>query len=384
MNNKCIVCNHKLDNEFFSLTNAPFGAQTLLKKEELSNDKGINLSLKRCPNCGLVQFDCEPVPYYKSVIRAVGISDTMQKLRKADFDLLINQYGMSNKKWFECGCGDGSFIDVLKDYPVSVCGSEYNFNNTNVKKTNKENIFDFFPENIDDTIPRGPFDVFLSFNFLEHQINPLTMLRCLYNNLNEDGLGLITVPSFEYIYSEGYYYEFVRDHIAYYDLASLTNLCSLAGFDVIHHDYIGIKDTLRVIVKKGNGAKIISDFDKYNGDIFYKNYQTVNKNVQNLINALKKENKTLAVWGASHQSFTLLSTTSLADYVSYIIDSSPFKQGLYSPVSHLPIVAKEHYIKHPVDCVLIAAPGYIKEISLALKKFSNNSVNIYNIFDLSK
>ena len=50
-------------------------------------------------------------------------------------------------------------------------------------------------------IPDAPFDVFLSFNFLEHQPDPVSMLRCMHHNLTDGGIGLITVPSFEYIHA---------------------------------------------------------------------------------------------------------------------------------------------------------------------------------------
>ena len=387
MNNRCIVCKNTLDKKIISFFNMPSGAQIMPGKDELSSDKGIDLTLKRCPVCGLVQFDCEPVDYYKKVIRAVGISDTMKKLRKDDFDLLIDRYHMADKKWFECGCGDGSFLEIARDYPADIYGSEYDENNLSIArvKINTDNIIQFFPDDENNIILHGPFDVFLSFNFLEHQIDPLIMLKCLYNNLKDDGIGLITVPSFEYIYKQGYYYEFIRDHLAYFDLNSLSNLCHLANLEVLQHDYIGIKDTLRIVVRKTNRKfHLIKDDTQYNYDIFNKNHHRINKNIDNLLDDLRSHNRTLALWGASHQSFTLLSTTKLAEISEYIIDSASFKQGLYSPVSHLPIVSKEHFKENPVDAILITAPGYIEEITQLINRLSDRPIAIYNILDLSK
>ena len=73
--------------------------------------------------------------------------------------------------------------------------------------------------------------------------------------------------------------------------------------------------------------------------------------------------KTLAVWGASHQGFTLLSVAGLRDAVSFIIDSAPFKQGKIAPGSHVPIVSPEEGAGKKPDCVLIVAPGYTEEIA---------------------
>lgn len=75
------------------------------------------------------------------------------------------------------------------------------------------------------------------------------------------------------------------------------------------------------------------------------------------------EHKSLAIWGASHQGFTLAATTKLKDFAKYIIDSAPFKQGKYAPASHLPIVSPDYLERNPVDTILIVAPGYTEEIA---------------------
>lgn len=90
---------------------------------------------------------------------------------------------------------------------------------------------------------------FYSFNFLEHQPSPDVMLTCLYNNLTDDGVGLITVPSFEYITDHNTYYELIHDHLAYYTFDSLTYLLNQNGFIVESKEMIN-RDTLSVMVKK--------------------------------------------------------------------------------------------------------------------------------------
>ena len=39
--------------------------------------------------CGLVQFDCDPVDYYRDVIRAGGFPKTMVELRRYQYKNLI-------------------------------------------------------------------------------------------------------------------------------------------------------------------------------------------------------------------------------------------------------------------------------------------------------
>ncbi|HIX52372.1 MAG TPA: methyltransferase, partial [Candidatus Lachnoclostridium stercoripullorum] len=98
--------------------------------------------------------------------------------------------------------------------------------------------------------------------------------------------------------------------------------------------------------------------------------------VNGLVDRLHSQGKTLAIWGASHQGFTLAATTRLGGKVSYIIDSAPFKQGRFAPASHLPIVAPEHFFQEPADAILIVAPGYTEEIASIIRERFGKEVEI--------
>jgi hypothetical protein len=84
----------------------------------------------------------------------------------------------------------------------------------------------------------------------------------------------------------------------------------------------------------------------------------------------------MAIWGASHQGFTLAATTKLGGKVKYIIDSAKFKQGKYAPASHIPIVSPDHFETDPVDEILIVAPGYTDEIAGIIRERYGADVRI--------
>ena len=83
---------------------------------------------------------------------------------------------------------------------------------------------------------------------------------------------------------------------------------------------------------------------------------------------MDKEGKKLAIWGASHQGFTLAATTRAGEKAAYIIDSAPFKQGRFAPASHVKIVPPSHWKIEPADVILIVAPGYTEEIAGIIKE----------------
>lgn len=376
----CIACGHSLgDRPLMTLDNMPASAQNIPDGTQVKEDRGITLDLCQCPSCGLVQFDCEPVDYYRDVIRAGGFSTTMVELRRKQYDHLIRTYGLEGKKFIEAGCGRGEFLSVLKEFPVEAWGMEHRADLAELASESGLNVFRGFTETEDMVLPGAPYDVFLSFNFLEHQPHPGVMLRCIRNNLTENGMGLITVPSLEYILQYDGYYELIRDHIAYYTFETLRNLLEACRFEVLEEEMVN-RDTLSVIVRKTDG-KTGSGKDRaqaepvdVSGLIASRGY--IDEEVNGLVDRLRTQGKKLAVWGASHQGFTLTATTRLGDKVSYMIDSAPFKQGRFAPTSHLPIVAPEQFFSDPVDAILIVAPGYTEEIASVIREKFGKQVEI--------
>lgn len=391
----CIACGKLLpEQSLFELTSAPASAQDIPDAKEVQQDEGVTLHLRQCGGCGLVQFDCEPVSYYRDVIRAGGGSSTMRELRTSQYRHLIETYHLEGKTFFEAGCGRGEFLKFLQEFPVEIYGMEHKADLVETAQAEGLHVWREFPEREDQrfghspeasmlqesgwSVPEKPFDVFLSFNFLEHQPRPDVMLKAIWNNLAEDGMGLVTVPSLEYILEKESYYELIRDHIAYYTFDTLRALLNHCGFEVLEEEMIN-RDTLSMVVRKTampetdadvsaagsvqsgtpSGATIIAPLTE--------GYKIVTGEVRALTDRLVREGRRLAMWGASHQGFTLASTSELGEHLAYIIDSAPFKQGRFAPASHVPIVAPDHYFEDPVDAVLIVAPGYTDEIAGIIK-----------------
>lgn len=367
---KCIVCGEELTNKpLITFENMPGSAQDIPTIDEIENDEGINLNLHQCIKCGLIQFDCEPVDYFRDVIRSGGYSTTMTELRRSQYSYLIDKYHLEGKKFLEVGCGQGEFLSVLTEFPVEVYGIENKNDLVELAQEKKLNVKKDFMEDENTKIKGAPFDVFLSFNFLEHQPNPNDMLNGIYNNLSENGMGLITVPSFEYILENDGYYELIRDHIAYYTFDTLRFLLEKNGFLVLEEEMIN-RDTLSIIVKKRPQINI---------DNIINSYSKITKQVNDYINQQIQEGKHVAIWGASHQGFTIASTANLKDKVDFIIDSAPFKQGKYSPSSHIPIISPEDAMKEDIDSIIIIAPGYVDEIANIIKNDFDSKIEIMTL-----
>ena len=370
---KCILCGTELndESELMICSNMPASAQDIPDKDELDDDFGMDLRLCQCFSCGLVQFDCEPVSYFRDVIRAGGYSSTMKELRCKQYDHFIEFCHLDGKKIIEVGCGQGEFLEILKEYPVDVYGIEHKKDLVDKAVSKGLNVWEDFADNSSKTLLNGPFDAFLSFNFLEHQPDPNGMMRCIYNNLTDEGVGLVTVPNFEYILENDAFYELLRDHIANYTSDTLAFLMNKNGFEILERTVVN-RDTISFIVRKRT---------KVNIEGIKNNFKKLSDQVQRYVNSKLESGKKIAVWGASHQGFTALSTTGVADNIKYVIDSAPFKQGKFSPASHVPIVSPDHFFEDPVDCIIIIAPGYSKEISDIIRTRFGTHIEIATIMN---
>ena len=216
----------------------------------------------------------------------------------------------------------------------------------------------------------GPLDAMVQFNFLEHQPNPGEMLSFAYEHLKMGGYFLLTVPSFQYILDHRSYYELLRDHIANYSEESLLCLVQDQGFSLVESRVIN-RDTIEFLLEKSEKESCTSFRSlgqKVDIGPILENEKAIQEDIKRHLEGLRKKGEKIAVWGASHQGLTLLSTTALQEEVAYIIDSAPFKQGKYSPASHLPIVDKSHFQKEPVEEILIVAPGYTEEIAGIIRR----------------
>ena len=356
---KCLVCGSPLENAetLFVCDNMPGSAQDIPTKEELSNDKGIQLKLVQCKCCGLVQIPTEPVHYYKKVIRAGGGTTTMVNLRNEQYTEFMNRFNLKGKKILEVGCGKGEFLRIWKDYDVRAVGIEYDQELVTRARNEGMEVYKAYADDANTQLPEAPYDAFVQFNFLEHQPYPNDMLQCIYNNLTEDGVGLVTVPSLEYILKYDGYYELIKDHIAYYSEETLKFLFQKNGFEVVDCHTVN-RDTHSIMVRKRKKADVSS---------WKENFDSLKQELFDYVNGYVSQGKKVAVWGASHQGFTLIPSLGLSDKIAYIIDSAPFKQGKFAPASHVAIVDRKHYFEEPVASIMIVAPGYTDEIANIIK-----------------
>jgi SAM-dependent methyltransferase len=367
---KCRVCT----NPFFGkpllvFNNMPKTAQYLPKTVDLKNERGVQLEVFQCSGCGLVQIGNKPVSYYKEVIRAAGVSAKMKDFRRRQLLGFIKKFSLKGKKIIEIGCGSGEYLSIINGLGVTAYGVEHSVEAVRSCRKKGLRVFKSFAAG-SARLPQGPFDAFLMFSFLEHLPEPNLALRGIFNNLKEEGVGIVEVPNFDMIARTGLFSEFMTDHQIYFTQDTIRLALSINGFEVLQCREIWDGYIISCIVRKKNK----SDFSFFLG-----RQKKVCAGINRCLVALR--GKRVAVWGAGHQALAVISLAGLSDKIKYVVDSAPFKQGRFTPASHIPIVHPSRLKIDPVDAVIVMAAAYSKEVAGIIKRDFKDKIKIFILKD---
>jgi 2-polyprenyl-3-methyl-5-hydroxy-6-metoxy-1,4-benzoquinol methylase len=329
----------------------PAAAQCLPTAEQVADDRGVALSLHQCDGCGLVQLDTSPVPYWREVIRATGLSPSMRSFRLAQLTAWVRDHHLAGRKVLEVGCGRGEYLALLAETGAEAQGIEYGTDSVAACTAAGMRVERGFIEGPGFTVEGSPFAAFTMFNVLEHLPSPGRVLAGISAQLADDAVGLVEVPNFDMILRQGLFAEFIADHLLYFTQSTLVRMLETSGFEVrsctpVWHDYILSAvvakrqrlDVSRLVAGQHAAAAAFARFLAGFGD------------------------RGVAVWGAGHQALALLSLMGISDRIRYVVDSAPFKQGRFTPATHVPIVAPERLDQCDVAAVIVLAASYTEEV----------------------
>ena len=99
-------------------------------------------------------------------------------------------------------------------------------------------------------------------------------------------------------------------------------------------------------------------------DHFRKRCETSRENIINLVESIRSSGNRIAGYGAATKSTIILNYTGLdTNCLEFIVDSTPAKQGKYSPGMHIPIKSPEYFHNHYPDYTIIFPWNHFDEIT---------------------
>jgi hypothetical protein len=161
----CRLCGAKLPKlALLELQGMPGAAQFLPTLDELAHDKGADLFIFECSQCGLVQTCQEPVTYYKEVIRASAFSSEMAIFRQQQLKGWVDKNRLTGLSILEIGAGKGEYLQLLQQTGLQAYGTEFGENSVQQCHQLGFQVYQAFPDGSGLNINDAPFDAFASFS----------------------------------------------------------------------------------------------------------------------------------------------------------------------------------------------------------------------------
>jgi SAM-dependent methyltransferase len=363
---ECRVCGRDfLAEPLLRYENMPGAAQSFPDAGSLDSDRGVDLEVCQCSGCGLVQLSGAPVPYYEDVIRASAVSEEMKEFRSRQFAGFVRRFSLEAKKVIEIGCGRGEFLSIMQQSGVDAYGLEHSEQAVAHCHGMGLKVSRGFIPGDTSALCCAPFDAFFILNFVEHLPEPVATLSGIADILADDGVGLVEVPNFDMILRENLFSEFIGDHLSYFTRDTLDRTLGLSGFDVLESSEVWHEYIISAVVRKRRRAdlsqlgrcqaQLESEIDRY---------------------IRRFGDGRVAVWGAGHQALAAISLLKLGGRIRYVVDSAVFKQGKYTPASHVPTVSPEALRSDPVDAVIVMAAGYSDEVAGIIREKFDGRLNV--------
>tara|TARA_B100000700_G_scaffold331546_1_gene465423 strand:- start:1567 stop:2793 length:1227 start_codon:yes stop_codon:yes gene_type:complete len=383
MNRRCRITGDVVTN-VLDFGRQPLGNGFLLPNN-YKDEYFYQMSIGFCEQSFMMQLNEQPSPekmfhedyaFYSSTSRYMG--DHFEEF--ANY-LLQSEY-LSNKDPFvvELGCNDGIFLKHIASKNINHLGIEPSLNvATSANLNGVETISEFFGIDLARKILKkyGQVDAFIAANVMCHISDINGVVKGISELIKPEGVIIFEDPYLGDVIRKTSYDQIYDEHVFIFSGLSIQALFSNYGFELIDllpqstHGgsmryvlakkgvYL-VKDSVSNILREEHniGLDNIDTIRKFSEKV-----QKSKKDLVELLSFLKKQGKRVAGYGATSKSTTILNYCGIGpELIEYISDSTPIKQGKFSPGMHIPIYSHDKFVDNPPDYAVLFAWNHAKEI----------------------
>ena len=380
IHNVCRICGNTRLTPVLDLGAQP-PANSFLKRSELGRkEPRFPLSVQFCTECSLLSLRhvVDPRVLFKNYHYETGASAPLVLHFQEEAQMLKDRYTLGAKDFVvEFGSNDGILLSELLG-TCRVLGVDPAKNlSLQAEKRGVKTLTAFFGENTAERIrsANGAARVIVANNVFAHIHNIHDVMRGVALLLTEDGVFVSESHWVGNLIHEGGFDQIYHEHLSYYSLHALHALAKAHKLVITDVEVVPIHGaSLRVCMQRqGKPSTSVSRLlarEKKLGlttkGVFQDFGKKVKKNradVRAVLFRLKRKHKRVAGYGAPAKGNTLLNYFNIGhETLDFITDTTPAKQGLYTPGTHIPVVSPEILASHPPDYFLLLAWNYASAI----------------------
>jgi len=391
---KCRICSGKNLKLVLDLGEQP-PANSFIDQNQLdSTEFKFPLRLFWCSDCFLVQLldivDKEYLfkNYFYMTSASKPIVDHFKKYAQDVYKEFLE--GKGDSLVVEIGSNDGSLLSEFKKLGTSILGIEPATNLSNL--ANQSNITTkntFFSSQLSkEIIESHHASVVVANNVIAH-VEDLHDLMCGIKILiGDDGVFIFEVPYLLDLIKKLEFDTIYHEHLSYFSILPLLKLVEQFGLEIFDiRKQLVHGGTLRIFVSKKDNFEVSSSIDDFinseyemglNKNLIYDTFSEKIKKLKiqlkELLIELKKEKKSLFGYGASAKGNVLLNYCKIDNTIlDFIIDTTPIKQGKYTPGTHIPVSSPDKILdKGEGSIALLLAWNYKSQILDKENQFRTN------------
>jgi hypothetical protein len=387
----CRSCGGTRFQLVLALGEMPLANSFLKNPEDFNNEKLYPLDLYLCENCSLLQLldVIHPEILFRDYIYVTGTSETMAAHNIEYADSVI-QFGNveSQDLVMEIASNDGSLLTCFQSSGVRTLGIEPARNISRIaREKGIETVNEFFDSSCARKIREfyGPARVVIGNNVLAHVDETQDFLKGCHDLLSNDGFLVIEVPYLRELLQNLEYDTIYHEHLCYFSVTALMRLFETVNLGIVRIDSVPVHGgSIRVFaIRNGKHSSSVAELaaeEKHMGFTQFQIYESFARAVERNRNELREmlqqfqsEQRRVAAYGAPAKGNTLLNYCNIGtDLVSYTVDKSPLKVGLFTPGKHLPVRSVDTLAKEQPDYVLLLAWNYAKEVLNSQQQYRNN------------
>jgi len=349
-------------------------ANAYLKKEDLGKpEKSFPLALYYCRTCSLAQLldVVNPEILFKDYHFLTGASSpSVEHFKKYAEEALRPLISSKDDLVIDIGGNDGVLLNFVKDYArvLNVDPAD------NLAPLSEARGVPFYPafftsQTADEIIAKyGKAKVVVANNVFAHTDPLRDVFKGIAKLIDKNGTFICEVHWQKHLIEEGAFDQIYHEHLCFHSLHSLRHLVESAGMKIYDVQIVPTQGrSLRIFVAKDrmptpNVERVLAEeeraglIDEAAHRSFGRNIEGEKEKLLTLLRDLKAAGKKIVGYGAPAKGNTLLNYYGIGpDILDYLTDTTPLKQGLYSPGMHIPIVSPEKLLTETPDYILLLA-----------------------------
>ena len=378
----CLICEAQCQ-PVLSFGRMPI-ANGFLSPERFGSEHFFELKVVRCPRCSMVQLGelVEPSLMFHDQYAFYSSTSTRMSRHFEDFAETVRREFLDGEDPFvvELGSNDGIMLKHFASRGIRHLGVEPSANVAKVAAAAGVNtVCRFFDESLAGEIEAeyGQASAILGANVMCHIPDLHSVFRGVTKLLKPDGVLVFEDPYLGDIVEKISYDQIYDEHVFYFSVGSVSSLAGQHGLEVIDVQPQKVHGgSMRyVLAKRGSRAvrpAVIAQqrFEERLGldkqatfEKFAANVECSRDALAGLLRDLHRQGKRVVGYGATSKSTTVTNycgiTPALLEFIS---DTTPIKQGKYSPGAHIPVKPYEEFRRQYPDYALLFAWNHGDEI----------------------